>query len=103
MLYRGCRTSLCLGSNNFFDHVAFDKCEPLVATEVGIGQLHLVEAELTQDGCVDVAEMIRLFDGAQANGISRTHDSSAFYTTARHPHCETQIVMIAALAGLRLR
>ena len=44
------------------DEFAFDECEAFFSAEVGVGELVLVEAELVQDGRVDVAELVGLLE-----------------------------------------
>ena len=45
-------------SDDLLDHLALDERQPLVAAQVRVGQLVLVEAELVQDRGVDVAEVV---------------------------------------------
>ena len=87
-----------IGSNDLFDDSAFDEREPLVPAQMRIGQSTLVEAELVEDGRVEVAEVNRILDGAQANGVGGAHDLAPFDSAARHPHGEAEIVVVAALA-----
>src|SRR6266511_3748689 len=89
-------------SNDLFDHSAFDEREPLIPAQMWIGQLTLVEAELVEDGRVEVAEVDGSLDGAQANGVGGAQHLAAFDSSARQPHAEAEIVVVAALAGFRL-
>src|SRR6267378_1857370 len=65
-------------SNDLFDHSAFDEREPLIPAQMRIGQSTLVEAELVENGRVEVAEVDGILDGAQANGVGGAHDLAAF-------------------------
>ena len=85
-------------SNDLFDGFAFDEREPLITAQMRIGQLTLVEAELVQNGRVEVAEVDGILSGAQADGIGGAHDLAAFDSAACHPHGEAKIVVVAALA-----
>src|SRR6266511_3236989 len=89
-------------SNDLFDDSAFDEREPLIPAQMWIGQLTLVEAELAEDGRVEVAEVDGSLDGAQANGVGGAQHLAAFDSSARQPHAEAEIVVVAALAGFRL-
>jgi len=64
--------------HDFADEFAFDEGEVFVAAEVGVGELVLVEAELVLDGRVDVAEVVRLLDRVQADGVGRADDLASF-------------------------
>ena len=60
----------------------------------------MVEAELVQNRGVDVAEMVRRLDGAEADLVGRADNASTLDAAAGHPHGKPQVVMIAALAAL---
>src|SRR2546427_9978920 len=78
-------------SNDLFDHAAFDEGEPLVPAQMWIGQLTLVEAELVENGRVEVAEVDGILDGAQAYCVGGAQHLAAFDSAARHPHAEAEI------------
>src|SRR5262245_9989528 len=60
---KNCRPEVRL--DDLADHPALEQREALVAAEVQIGQLLLVQADLVQDGRVDVAEVIGPFHRLQ--------------------------------------
>ncbi len=80
-----------------------DLRQAFVATEVRVGELILVEAELIQDGSVNIAEVIRFLDRSQADGIGGSDDSAALDSATGHPHGEAQIVVVSANARLCFR
>ena len=84
--------------HDFANHFPFDKRKAFFSAEVGVGELVLVEAELVQDGRVDVAEVVGLFDRVQADRVGRADDLASLYAAARHPHGEAEVVMVAASA-----
>ena len=85
-------------SNDLFDDSAFDEREPLIPAQMRIGQSTLVEAELVENGRVEIAEVDGILDGAQANGVGGAHDLATFDSAACHPHGEAEIVVVASLA-----
>src|SRR5688572_13583107 len=84
--------------NDLLDHSAFDEREPLVPAQMRVGQLTLVQAQLVKNGRVQVAEVDGILDGAQANGVGGPHHLATLDSAARHPHGETEIMVVAALA-----
>jgi len=84
--------------HDFANHFALDKCKAFVAAEVGVGELMLVEAELVQDGRVDVAEVVGLLDRVQTDRVGGADDLASADAAAGHPHAEAEVVMIAASA-----
>ena len=106
------RISMCVGPpsrlstsfalplpDDLADDLAFDKRQPFVPTEVWVGQLVLIEPQLMQDRGVDIAEVIGALDGSQADVIGSSDHLTTFHATAGHPHRESQVVMVATLAG----
>src|SRR5437660_1608384 len=85
-------------SDNLLDHFSLDERQAFVASQVGIRQFVLVEAELVQDRRVHVAEMDRVFDGVQTDGVGGADDLASLDAAAGHPHREAQIVVVASLA-----
>jgi len=85
-------------SNDLLDDAAFDEREPFIPAQMRIGQLTLIEAELVENRRVEIAEVNGVLDSAQANGVGGAHDLAAFDSATGHPHGETEIVMVAALA-----
>src|SRR5262249_57186992 len=61
-------------SDDLPDDLALEERQPLVAPEVGVGEAVLVEAELVQDRRVDVAEVTRVLDGPQPDGVRGADD-----------------------------
>ena len=52
---------------------------------------------------MNVAEVIGILDGAQADGVGGADDLAALDAAAGQPHRKAEVVVIAALAALRLR
>ena len=90
-------------SNDILDHLALDEGQPLIASEMRIGQPVLVQPELVQDRRVQVAEVIRLLDRPQADRVGCADDLASLDAAAGHPHREADVVVVAPLAGLCLR
>src|SRR5438067_2210540 len=90
-------------SDDLPNHLAAHQRQPLLPAQVREGQLILLEAELVQDGGMHVAEVVRLLDGAQADGVGGADDLAAPDAAAGQPHAETEVVVVAAAAALRLR
>src|SRR6516165_9670581 len=84
------------------DHFAEHRCQTLLASQMRVGELFLIKPELMQNRGVDVAEVIGILYGAQADVIGGPNDLSPLDTAPSEPHGETEIVMIAALAALHL-
>src|SRR5438067_7017305 len=53
--------------NDFFDNPALDQRQSLIATQMRIGQLVLIEAQQVQNRGVDIAKMVGLLDGFEAD------------------------------------
>ncbi len=88
---------------NLPDHFSVNLRQSFVPAEVWVCQLVLIESELVQDGGMDIAKMVRLFDRAQANRVGRSNDSSALNSSTSHPHREAKVVVIATDSRLRFR
>src|SRR5262245_20214450 len=86
--------------DDLFDDLAFDEPEAFIAAEVGIGEVVLVEAEEVEDGGVDVAEVVGLFDGFEANGVGGADPLAAVDAAAGEPHGEAEVVVVATFAAL---
>src|SRR5262249_27270988 len=93
------RISVGLGSHDLPDHLPLHERQPLVPPEVRIRQLVLVQPELVEDRRVQVAEVIRLLDGAEADGVGGADGLPPLDAAAGHPHREADVVVVAAPAG----
>src|SRR5262245_50601683 len=91
------------GSDDLLDHLSLNERQTFLAAQVRVIQLVLVEAELVQDGGVDVAEVIGGFDGPQADGVGGADDLPALDAAAGEPQGEAEIVVVASLPVLGLR
>src|SRR5262245_56330413 len=83
------------------DDFTLDEGKAFVAAEVRIGEIVLVEAEEVKDGGVDVAEVVGLFDGFEADGVGGADPLAAADAAAGEPHGEAEIVVVATFAALR--
>src|SRR5262245_3073345 len=68
----------------------------LQALVAGHFQLPRVEAELVQDGGVDVGDVVTVLGGMEADLIGGAVDDAALDAAAGQPHAEAVGVMIAA-------
>jgi len=83
------------------DDSAFDIGEAKVSSAVREGQFFVVEAELMQDGGVQVVDVDFVFHRRESKVVGRSVDGSAFDSAARQPHGETVGVVVSAVATLR--
>ena len=72
--------------------------QPLVAGDFEPAR---VEAELVQDGGVDVGDVVAILDGVEAELVGRAVDDAALDAAAGHPDREAERMMIAAVVPLR--
>src|SRR5207248_181274 len=91
-----------LASYDLPDHLPLHERQPLVPPQVRVRQLVLVQAELVKDRRVQVAEVVRLLDGAEADGVGGADGLAPLDAAAGHPHGEADVVVVAAPAGLGL-
>jgi len=82
-------------SNDLLDHSALQFRKTLFAPLMQVGERILVKSQLMQDSGVDVAEVTRLINRTQSNGIRSADHLTALDTAARHPHRESKIIMVA--------
>ena len=68
-----------------------------VAALKAIGQAGVFEAQLVQDGCIEVVYVDWITDHVVAEVVGLTVDDAWFNAAARHPHCEATAVMVAAV------
>ena len=88
--------------DDFFDDFAVDLGESFFAAEVREGEFVLIDSELMQHGRVNVTKVIGTLNRTQANLIGFSDDLATADSSASHPHGESQVVVIASLARLRL-
>src|SRR5262245_30084662 len=87
-------------SYNLLDHLPVDRRQPFLAPQVQVAEPVLVEPQLLQDGGVNVAEVVPVLDGVQADGVGGPDHLAALDAAAREPHGEAEVVVIAAVAAL---
>src|SRR5262245_46837545 len=85
------------GLHDLANRFSLNECQSFVASQVGVGELVLIEAELMENRGMDVAEVVRLVDRLEANGIGRANRLAAANAAAGHPHREAQVVVVAPL------
>src|SRR5262249_13589963 len=83
------------------DDLPLDERESFAAAEVRERELLLVEPELVEHRGVDVANVVRLLDRAQADRIGRADRYATLHTAPGQPHREPEVVVVAARAVLR--
>ena len=76
-----------------FDDVPLIDVEALAA---GDNELAAVEAEAVQDRGVDVGDVVRMFDGVEAEFVGRAMDGARLDPRASEPDCEAVRVVVAA-------
>ena len=64
------------------------------------GELAGVEAELVEDGGVDVGDVVAVFDGVEAELVGFAVGDAAFDAAAGHPDGEAVGVVVASVAAL---
>ena len=79
------------------DDVAVDVGEAEVATGVAVGELFVIEAEEVEHGGVEVVDVDLVFDGLEAEVISRAVNVAAFGSAASHPSGEAVVVVVATV------
>src|SRR5262245_44527258 len=75
------------------DRLAVVDVEALAAGHL---QLARIQAELMQDGGVDVGYVVAVLDSVEADLVSGAMYDAALEAAARHPHREAVDVMVAA-------
>src|SRR5579862_9123244 len=85
--------------HNLLNHPPMHQRQPFAPAKMRVGELVLVEAELVEDGGVDVAEVVAVLDGVEADVVGGADDLAAFDAAAGEPHGEAEVVMVAATAG----
>src|SRR5262245_15839261 len=85
--------ALCDG---FLDNVSMNIGETELASLKAIGQTFVIEAELVEQGGVQVVDVRSAFGDAEAEFIGCAVDMSRFESAAGDPHGERIDVMIAA-------
>src|SRR5262245_29568669 len=88
------RLTRLLRLDEFCDDPAVNFSQPLLAALMQVAERVLVESELIQNRCVDVAEVNRLLHGLQPDFIRRAVNLSAFYAASGHHHGEPEVVMV---------
>ncbi len=71
--------------------------ESEVAAGVAIGELLVVESQAMQHRGVQVVDVHRFLLGFETEFIGRAVNVSATYSTARHPHREPMVIVVAAV------
>lgn len=92
----GCRDGS--SGKDVVDRLAVVDVEPL---EAGDLKLSGVEAELVQDGGVDVGDVVSVLDGVETELVGCAMNDAPLDTAAGHPGGEAEGVVVAAVAVLR--
>jgi hypothetical protein len=79
------------------NHPAVDVGQSKVASGVAEGELLVIESEQVEDRGMEVVDVDFVFDGLEAEFIRGAMDRAAFDTTARQPHAEAVMVVVAAV------
>src|SRR6187549_2266599 len=91
---RDAGTVLCQNPAN---DVPVDVGQTEVAAGVAVGQLFVIETQQMQDGCVQIVNVDRGFDGVPAIFVRCSIGHSAFVSSTGQPHGEAEGMMIAAI------
>ena len=78
-------------------YVAVDVGQAEVAAGVTVGQPRVVEAQAVQHRGVQVVDVDRLLDGAEAELVGRAVNVAAVDAAAGHPHREAVVIVVAAV------
>src|SRR6185437_687667 len=81
-----------------FDHGSIHIGEPIIAAGMTKGQAFVVEAELVQNGGVQVVDVDFIFDGAESEGIGRAVGHSTADAAAGEEDAIAVVVVITAIA-----
>ena len=73
-------------SHDLVDHVSVNFREPLFAPLVQVTECILMQAELVEDGCVNVAQVVGIFHGVQSDSVRCADHLAAFDPTTSKPH-----------------
>ena len=68
-----------------YDVAFLDACQAGIESSMAEGELLVIEAHEVQNGGVEIADVDRFLDGAQANLIRGTVDDAGLHTAAREP------------------
>ena len=85
-----------LREDAFHDVGGIDAGEAEIESLGADGEAFVVEAELVEEGGVDVVNVDGVFDGAEAEFVGLTVDGAAFEAAAGEPHGEGVDVVVAA-------
>src|SRR5262245_22362333 len=72
----------------------------LFPAQMHVAEGILIETHLMQEGSVKIAEVDRLLDGLEADGVCRAINRAAPEYAAGHPHAEPGVVVVATIALL---
>src|SRR5215467_14378762 len=86
--------------HNSSDDLTLDLRQPFATPLVQIRERILIEAELVKDRGVDIAQMMGVLDGSQTDLVRGPRDRAAANAASGHPHAESGVVVVAALATL---
>ena len=78
-------------------HFAVDVCEPIVATLMAEGEAFVVDAELMQDGSLQIMDVHRLLSDVDTVVIRLAVGDTAAHTAAGQPVGETVRVMVSTV------
>ena len=87
-------------SDDRFDDFAVNIGEPEVAAGVAVSEFSVIEAELIQDGRVEVVDVDFVFDGLEAEVVRGAVGDAAFDAAAGEESRECRRVVVAAAAQL---
>jgi hypothetical protein len=85
------------------DDAAFDVGQAEVATAVRVGQLFVVEAELVQDGGVQVVDVNFVLNGRESKVVGCAVNRATFDAASGYPHREPVRVVVSTVTALRRR
>src|SRR5947209_1577637 len=85
---------------HLFDDFAIDQRGTLGAAVVQVGDLHVIEAETPEDRRVEIVDVDRALDLAEADLVGAADDGAALDSAAGHPHGEAPRIVVAAVTLL---
>src|SRR5262245_28754653 len=83
--------------DQLFDDPPMDVGQPEVAAGVAVGEASVVAAEELENRGVQVVNMDRLFDGLEAEFVSRAVGLAPFDAAAGEPGGEAPMIVVAAV------
>lgn len=83
--------------NQLFNDISMNVGEAEVAASVTEGEPLVIEAKQVEERGVEIVNVDFVFDGLKAEFVGRPVDVAAPNTTARQPHGEPVMIVVAAI------